>query len=267
MRHVLVLFAVFGHFLAETSSGQGRDEPGGSGRRVSRSRVEVLLLQRVEQVSWDEAPFAEIVDWVRNQSDEHNRVNVMARWRALDSAGVDRQSSITLQMAETTVGQVLTEVLGQISGRDPLVYVGEDNTLKITSRSDMRRKLYTRSYDVAEIVTQSRGLRVQPRFFSGQQVDFGAVTATPGAGLGGTSQTFFIGASLFGDPADDDDDDDVTDAELAERVIEAIVTTVAPESWRVNGGLGTLSVIDGVLIVRNSADVHELLGGAFRLDD
>lgn len=263
-----ILLPLFVLWLAEPSFGQERRKPVASTTHRMRPPIQAMLRTPIARVGWDEVPFGEVLEWVRSKSDKNNPFNVVVRWRALEMAGVDRETTVTLELEQVTVAQVLNEVLGQISGADPLLYVSKGNVLRFTTKSNLRRGLYTRTYDVAEILMQSRGMRVRPQFFSGRQLDFGAATATPAAGIGGSSQTLNIGVFLFGDPSEDNDEgDDATDDELAERIIEAIVKTVAPESWRVNGGLGTLSFIDGVLIVRNSADVHQMIGGTFRLND
>lgn len=268
MKSAILVLPLCGLCFSEPSIGQGGRKRIDSTTHHLRPPIQVMLRTPIEHVSWDDAPFTEVLEWVRSKSDKNNPFNIIVRWRALEISGVDPQTTVTLALEQVTVAQVLDEVLGQISGADPLLYVSKGNLLRFTTKSDLRRELYTRTYDVGEIVMKSRGLRVKPKFFSGRQLDFGVATATPAAGIGGSSETLNIGAFLFGDPSEDDDDsDDVTDDELAERIMEAIVKTVAPESWRVNGGRGSLSFINGLLIVRNSADVHQLIGGPFRLND
>jgi len=49
----------------------------------------------------------------------------------------------------------------------------------------------------------------------------------------------------------------------AEKLIEIITGAIRPESWEVNGGLGTIRYwsLGHALIITNSADVHEQVGG------
>jgi hypothetical protein len=49
----------------------------------------------------------------------------------------------------------------------------------------------------------------------------------------------------------------------AEKLIEIITTTIRPETWDVNGGQGVIKYwsLGGALIIYNSADVHERIGG------
>ncbi|MFQ5734268.1 MAG: hypothetical protein ACE5KM_20210 [Planctomycetaceae bacterium] len=55
-------------------------------------------------------------------------------------------------------------------------------------------------------------------------------------------------------------------AARAAQLIDLIRNTIAPESWAVNGGLGTISFYGSplyVLVVRNTSEVHHQIGGAF----
>jgi general secretion pathway protein D len=49
----------------------------------------------------------------------------------------------------------------------------------------------------------------------------------------------------------------------AQQLIDLIQTTIAPETWAVNGGEGTLFFYAplNVLVVRQTAEVHEQIGG------
>ena len=40
-----------------------------------------------------------------------------------------------------------------------------------------------------------------------------------------------------------------------------ITTAVEPDSWLVNGGLGSISPWNGMLVVRNTPLVHQQIGG------
>ena len=53
-------------------------------------------------------------------------------------------------------------------------------------------------------------------------------------------------------------------AARANQLIDLIQNTIAPESWAINGGLGTISFYGSplyVLVVRNTSEIHRQLGG------
>lgn len=244
---------------------------------AKRSPIRAMLGRHVERVSWDEAPFGEVLDWLRRQSTRHGKVNVRPRWRALAVAGIDDQTPVTLELEDVTVAVVLHEVLDQLSGPDPVMYVAKGNVLTISTKSNIRGRLFTRTYDVSELLARARGLRVAPQLAIGRQIHVVTAFNVPGAGVGVTTQPIDLGTTLFGpgnafDPnnpfgrPDDDDDDEDLEEEFARELMTWIQTVIEPDSWVVNGGRGTLSIFDVLLVVRNSADVHELLGGSFRVD-
>ena len=77
------------------------------------------------------------------------------------------------------------------------------------------------------------------------------VNVQQGGGFGAARQ----GGALGGGAADDDDGDEL---------VELIETVIAPDSWDVNGGPGSIYYWKNwrVLIVRQTDEVHENLGGA-----
>jgi hypothetical protein len=234
-------------------------------RRVTLSPARCLLLRCVQRIEWDDAPFEEILDWLRRQAPAGAKVNVIPKWRALGRAGVNGDTPVTLEMEQVSVGAVLEEVLAQMSGADPLTFVGQGNILRITTQSDLRGRLYTRIYDVGEIIAHGRADRVSPRFIAGQQVAVGTAFANIG-GTGVRTGALNIGVTMFGEDQEDEEDQEDVAEEVIAELIHMIQTTVEPSTWAVNGGRGTLSVVDGMLVVRNSADVHALLGGSFRIE-
>ena len=56
-------------------------------------------------------------------------------------------------------------------------------------------------------------------------------------------------------------------AAQAATLIDLIRNTIQPDSWDVNGGLGTISFLGDpfyVLVIRNTGDVHNQIGGVLR---
>ncbi len=51
-----------------------------------------------------------------------------------------------------------------------------------------------------------------------------------------------------------------------QELIQLIQTTVSPDSWTVNGGRGTMGFYapQNLLVIRQTAEVHEEIGGALR---
>ncbi len=231
-------------------------------RTAKMNPVRQLLLRRIDRVEWEEAPLSDVVEWLKAQSAEGQHVNVVPKWRALEIESIDQDSVVTLQLNDTTVAQVLDEVLDQLSDLDPLRYRAIDNKLKISTLSDFDRQLFTRIYDIQDIMFEVRNFRGAPEIDLNQQQQGGG-----GGGSGGQQNVQSIFGSGGGGGGNDDNDDDDEDDERETEIMEWIRATVNPDSWLENGGLGTMDVFNRNLVIRNSLSVHELLGGPFRFDE
>lgn len=226
-----------------------------------------LLGRKVDLVDWDEAPLEEVVDWLRQQG-EYN-VNVIVRWPSLETRGVGRETLVTLTLNNTNVAQVLDEVLLALGdSSDDVAYRGSGNNLWISSKQNFRSKLHVRVYNVSDIL-----FRV-PNFQQGApSIDLQNDTGG-GQGGGRGSQGVFTGGQGGGQnnqlgqqegQGGQEDEQRMTDLR------ELIEQTIAPETWdtgNVQGGqvattMGRIRTYNRSLVVRASAEVHEMIGGFF----
>jgi hypothetical protein len=275
MARNLFLFVLVGLFVASPASAQKRRAMRHDahrmpvraerrfGQEAATSPIRAMLQKRVDSVEWDEAPFSDVIDWLRAQGTEFGTVNIVPRWKALDIESIDRDSVITLEMRNTTVKDVLDEVLDQLSDIDPLTYLGDGNKLKISTKSDFDKVLYTRVYDIQDIHFELRDFSGSPQINLNQQQQQGG-----GGGQGGQTRVESIfGNSGGGGGNNDNEDEDDDDDERNDEITDWIRATVEPDSWDENGGLGTVEVFNRQLIVRNTLTVHEILGGPFNFNE
>ena len=232
---------------------------------VRMSPIRALLLKPVKKISWDETPFSEVTDWVKAQSTEHGKVNVIVKWRALEIESIDKETPITLEMEDTNVASVLDEVLDQLSDLDPVTYVGIRNRLRISTKSDLDRKLYVRVYNIDDIFFEVQNFRGSPQIDLAQQQRGGGGGGGGGGGQANV-QSIFGQSGGGGGNQDDNQDNDEEDEERGEEVMEWLRAIIEPDSWEENGGLGTMAVFNKQLTVRNTLSVHEEIGGPFHLD-
>ena len=246
-------------------------------QRVTRSSTLATLARTIPEVDWEDTAFETIVEWLREQGP----INVVVRWRALESDGIDRDTEVTLRLRNTTVGQALTYALEQLATTPgDIRYRTFGNALHISTRTDFNQKMYMLVYPVADI------LRTVPRFTDAPQITLdqqgqgggggGGRGGGGGGGIGGgggggggrggigqsTGQIFGGGRGGGGQGGRDQDDDDEVDEERMIELIDLITATIEPASWTVGGGLGSIEGFNGrVIVVRNSIEVHEQLGG------
>lgn len=141
----------------------------------------------------------------------------------LDQTALD-EAKITYDTAITVKvkGVTVRTVLRKILGDVGLAYIIKEETIQVTSPLKARETMITRTYNIGDIV-DTRGTE---SFIA------------PGAGALQVVQN-------------------------VNAIIDLVQTSVDPDSWKKNGGQGTIAFHPSTmsLIIRNSAEVHSMLGG------
>lgn len=260
-----------------------RHDPVGSasGLQVHRTKPvnAVRSLRRViRKVDFDEVGLVDALDELATAMN----INLIVRWRQLEAAGIDADDPVSLSVANMRFGDVLLLVLEAVGiGPDELAYSATPDTIVISTYADITSQMVVRIYDVKDLTmeTVEPSIEVLTEFTYIATllpvVDQNAVAVQPiigripiGVSLG-SDRDFSLdpNSPLFQGNNNQDDDDEPRqpgDPGTIEELVEVIVNTVEPQSWRVNGGRGTIIPFDGRLVVRNSIYVHQLIGGPIR---
>lgn len=197
------------------------------------------LSQRIAEVSLVEVPLDQALDWLA----DFTPLSVVVRWQVLEDAGVLRDTPITLSIRNLRLSQVLWVMLREAGGTDVrLAFRAQPDLLTISTEDDLARDMFLRVYDVNDLLLEV------PRIGGRIQIDITGI-GTSGSGPWNNGH---------GDADPEREDADQHD-QIA-RLIELITSTVEPDSWDRNGGMGTISAWGSLLVVRNSASVHQALG-------
>ncbi len=228
--------------------------------RSTVAPVYTLLAKRVDEVDWDEITFEEVIDWLRDESED--RVSVVPRWNALEVQDVNRDRLITLSLGRATIGDILTETLDQLSETGEVTFRGQGNILRISTREDFNRKLELRVYDVTDIL-----FRFPDFARSAPEIDLQQQTG--GAQAQQSSQPVFRGSGgQGGEELSERGENDPQ--EILDELVELIRDMVAPESWSEGAqgaGRGVIRPLNRrQIVVLNTIDVHEMIAGYFALD-
>lgn len=206
-----------------------------------------LLNERIPEVSFQDAPFDQVMDWVAS----FTSANVVVRWQALELLGIERDKPITIRVRNLRLSQVLWMIMNEAGGTDvKLAYRASGDVLVLSTAEDLGQEMLVKVYDVSDLL-----VRV-PRFTNAPRIDLSQQVSVGGAG----GQSIFGGQGGGQDEDDDERGDDALDEE-AQRMIDLIVQTVEPNTWLQNGGLGTIQSFGRQLVVRNNILVHQMLGG------
>lgn len=246
--------------------------------RGASQAAEDMLHRRIESVDWRDKTFEEVLDWLKDQSE--GRVNIIPKWNVLNNENVTRESLVNLQLNNTTVKEVLDEVLAQLSESDAVTYRGMGNKLTIASRADFDRKMVTKVYGTTDLM-----FRV-PDFGQGvPQIDLQKTSRSGGGGGGGGGQGVFGGAGGGGQNQEDNESGQQAEQTMRQRMGELrtlIQNSVAKDSWdrsgqpqvagvssvtTAAGGQGRIEIFNRTLIITNTVEVHELIAERFSLGD
>ncbi|MEK6676912.1 MAG: hypothetical protein AABZ47_14825 [Planctomycetota bacterium] len=254
-------------------------EPGEPAAAVESAEIEkvappgdavALIRQAVPRVDWEDFPFEDFLEWIRERGD--NRVNVVARWASLNEEGVDAEKTITLKLTHATVGAILREVTDQLSVDRKLAFRATSNFITISTKADFDRDLVLQVYDVSDIL-----FRVPDFQREAPQIDLSGQSSGGGAGGSGGGGKSGVFQNSGGGGQQQGQENEQQAKQRLEELRNAILKSVAPDSWsdvpgqgstggRGGGGagLGTITVINNrSLIIYNTIEVHEQIAGSF----
>lgn len=193
----------------------------------------------IDDATFKDMTLEEFAEWIERTT----KANVVVKWKVLEEAGIEPDVKINLKLKEVSLRKLIQLTFAQatqdLEGVE-LAAKADDNTLIISTRKDLNSEMATRLYDV-------QALLITVPNFAGK---------TPGDPSTGRRARLSLGAGSKGEGHD------AGTEQIARQLIDVITSTIEPESWTVNGGKGTINYYKGKLVVRNSLEVHQLLGGA-----
>jgi hypothetical protein len=243
-------------WLTTASVAQERGQPRTASRAQPVNTIGILS-QRVPELTFDEVPLEQVIEWLG----EFTNLNINVRWQFLADAGVDRDTPISLRARNLRLSQVLWLIMNEAAGPDlKLGYRASGNLLVLSTVDDLDKELVTKIYDVADLLVRLPRAGRQGAFNVSQGL--GQTSGQGGGGGGGA------GGGMFGQGQGQQQQaqagrDGLTDGAEAqiEELVSLIRETVEPDSWRENGGTGTIIPFQRSIVVRNTLLVHQLLGG------
>ena len=186
----------------------------------------------VPSVAFDQTPIEEALRFLQNVSG----VPIVVDWPALELAGVEKSTEISLELRDVPLRKVLQLALDTASPFEPLTFYLEDGLLHVTTLAEADADLVTRVYDIRDLIVEVP--------------DFDVGDADLGGGGGG---------GLGNGNGGGGDEGGGSEEERAQQIIDLIVQTVRPDVWAVNGGTARIAFFRGNLVVTAPRSVHEML--------
>jgi hypothetical protein len=212
------------------------------------ARVTGASLNRtLPEMKFDGVALADAVDFLRDITS----ANIVVNWRALEGAGVTRDTVINLKLRNVSLRKALTLICSEASGGEGVTYTLDAGVIEITTTDLANQKMYTKVYPVGDLLMEIPNFTDAP--------DFSLQSQQGSQGGGGGSQ------GLFGQGGQGQEEDDAgpTKAERAEELLSLIRETIYPDVWRDNGGTASIRMWRDNLVVTAPRNVHEAIGGTW----
>lgn len=250
MRTILAgaLVAIF----AATSFGQQPSSLTPRSNVTQKPNTLIQLRKRIPEVSFTELPLDQVIDWVQS----YTGMNVVVRWQTLTDAGIDKDKPISINVKNLPLSQVLWMIMQEAGGTDlKLAYRASGNLLILSTEEDLGREMLTKVYEVADLL-------IRPPYFSGApRIDLSQ--QQQGGTQGGGGQSVFQGGANGGGGTEDQGANNQREGQAGDMqaLITLITQVVQPDSWEINGGVGTITAWRNMIVVRNNILVHQQIGG------
>ena len=113
-----------------------------------------LLKRRLPEVRLESTALTDVIDFCRDLSG----ANLWVDWKALERAGIDRDTPVTLQARSLPLSRLLDLVTAEASKPDAKVgWALTDGVITITTAANLRTSKVTRAYDVRPLATLRTG--------------------------------------------------------------------------------------------------------------
>ena len=245
----------------------------------------LALSRELEQVKLDAIPLGEVVTLLTDATGANFHIN----WKALQAAGVDRTTAVTLHLRHVTVRKTLSLVIEQLPATAPLSFFNDQGVIELTTLELADLAVVTKVYNVEDLLIVAPELDPAVGLFdSNTQSSNGSSSSrssgygsnsnsnsnsrstrqssqrtsssssssrSGGRGSGGTS------SSGSGNASGTNTDTETREGRLT-GIVELIRDTVEPTIWKENGGTASISSFNGHLIITAPRRVHERIGGA-----
>lgn len=217
--------------------------------RQSEAAIEAALAGVIPEARFVNQPLDQVMEFLR----ESLHVNMHVRWSDLASAGVPRETPISVNVRNLPAQRVLRLVLDNASDETSLDYEICDGVLQIATREMLDKNLVTRVYPLHDLLES-----LAPRMVRRPAAAM-TETLSPAERLVKTADAQererLAAASQPAPPDEARLPGGITI--MGETFIDLVTNAVEPDSWVTTGaGRGTINLINGALVVRNSRRVH-----------
>lgn len=218
------------------------DEPHGQPSPPQRRR----RLHESADLTFEDAAFEDVVDALRNLS----RVDFHVQWRALELAGIERTTPITMEVAGLSMATTLDLIIDDLNAGkdlyDSVYWLVDDGLILITTGRALDRETSVLTFDVADLLMNIPDF-VAPRF---------KTEVVLGSGGGESPESFF-------DDVEEEDESPAAQRRAAEEeLVETIKGLIDEGLWQDGGGKGSVQILGDRMIITQTKLGFLMLGNA-----
>lgn len=218
------------------------------------------LSQALPELRFQAVTLGDAIDFLRDVSG----ANIAVNWKALDAAGVTRDTQVNLHVSGITLRKALDMTLTEAAGGDALTFYVDDGVISITTRELADRSMVTRVYPVEDLLMEVPDFTDAPQLSLTQQQSQGGGGGGTALGQGGGGGGIQQSGTLFGNGGTSNNQNQTpgrSKSARAQDLIGLIEAVVFPEIWKDNGGTASCQYFNGMLIVTAPRSVQEAIGG------
>ncbi len=246
-------------------------------RREERLLKTLKTLNKpIESVNWEGETFGDLLEEYFKK--QQGMDNILVLWKVIESgdSGVAADSEVNLTLTNTTVAEVLDEVLEYVStgastDSDKLTYYVIGGMVRIAPKSYFNRKLFVRAYDITSCVVPVPMFNGAPQVSVNNQNQQQGGGGQGGSGGGGSGQSIFGGSSGGGGGGSGgsggsggQQQDYAALMDTLRDAVKEVIKSINPETWDDGGGPGKISDLRrGQLVITQTIEMHEKIGGMF----
>ena len=221
----------------------------------------LALARNVSKIVVNQQPFSDVVRLLRQQTG----ANIVVNWNALNNAGVQKNTPISLTLRGVPFNKVLSLVLQQAqgSGGTQLAYSISGGVLTISTNDQLALQKTTRVFDIQDLLVQAPNFTAPTFNLQNQSSSSGVQVSSGSAGGGGGAAS----SNLFSGAGGQSGQQQVgkTRAQMVTEITQLIENTVARNSWIDNGGtVGSVREINGQLVITQTPGNLEKVSGLLK---
>lgn len=215
----------------------------------NRKALAALQNKRVP-VKFEETPLESALSFLQAVS----LLNVDVDWASLEDQGIDRGTTVNLNLTNVTLETVLNRITEKVSPpgdtQGGAGWTIIDGVVQVASKQVINKQRTLAIYDIRDLIVEVPNYDQAPTLDLQQ-----ALQASQRGGGGG-------GQSPFQNTGNQNQGNRRTLADRTQEIIDLITTNVDNEGWRENGGdTGYIQQLSGLLVITNTPANHRSIHG------